>query len=78
MTKQKNIPPQVDAVVIEQMRDLLESVVRVLIYQNKPSIANQGQALDGYMALANYNGIAEKIQKFLKKYPYNKGLNGGG
>lgn len=40
--------------------------------QSKPSITNQGQALDGYSALANYNGVAEKINKFLKEYEETK------
>lgn len=46
---------------------LLEELVRVLEYQSKPSIANQGQCLDGYSALANYNEIARRAKQYLKE-----------
>lgn len=47
--------------------ELLKEVVDIRAYQHKPSIANQGQCLDGYSALANYNGLADKIEIFLRK-----------
>lgn len=46
---------------------LLKDVSNIRDYQDRPSIANQGQCLDGYSALANYNDIAEKIAKFLSE-----------
>ena len=47
--------------------ELLERIAKVREYQNKPSIANQGQCLDGYSALANYNQIADEIIEFFKE-----------
>ena len=52
--------------------NLLRQVCDILECQNKPSIANQGQVLDGYSALANYNSVAKKIAKFLKEYDFGK------
>jgi hypothetical protein len=43
----------------------LKQIVEVLEYQSKPSVVNQGQCLDGYSALANYNAIAADIKDFL-------------
>jgi len=71
MKKQRIITHQVDAVVISQLIGFLRSIVLVLEYQNKPSFSNQGQCLDGYSALANYNGIAKKIKQFLKANTYD-------
>ena len=51
---------------ISKAVELLKSVYQVREYQDKPSIANQGQCLDGYSALANFNGIADKIKIFLE------------
>jgi hypothetical protein len=48
-----------------EAKKLLEDVARILEYQSKESVANQGQCLDGYSALANYNSVAEKIKTFL-------------
>jgi len=55
-----------DGVINEAIR-LLKAVYDVKIYQDKPSVSNQGQCLDGYSALANFNGLADKIEKFLKE-----------
>ena len=59
---------QVNTLVMKHAIDLLKKVCQVKEYQNKPSIANQGQCLDGYSALANYNGLADKIKVFLDKH----------
>ena len=45
----------------------LRQICEILEYQNKPSIANQGQCLDGISALHNYNQLAAKIKKFLEE-----------
>ena len=44
---------------------LLSQFSDILRYQTQPSVANQGQTLDGYSALESYNRMAEKAQKFL-------------
>ena len=45
--------------------DVLEALIITLdAYENKhPLVANQGQALDGYSALANFIGISEKARE---------------
>lgn len=50
---------------VRQAISFLKSVALVLDYQSKPSLANQGQCLDGFAALANYNALAVKIKRFL-------------
>ena len=47
-------------------RKLLQQIVDILHYQEKPSVANQGQALDGFSALANYNGVAKEVEQYLR------------
>lgn len=49
--------------------EFLRLVVDVLEGQDKPSIANQGQCLDGFSALSNFNSVAEKIRIFLSHIP---------
>ena len=62
--------------------EYLKAIVQVLAGQYHPAVSNQGQCLDGYSALANYNDIAEKISKFLKEVkndtelPYKDPANG--
>ena len=46
---------------------LLRAVYRVREYQTKPSFANQGQCLEGYSSLHNYDLMADKIKTFLDK-----------
>ena len=53
--------------IINMATKLLKSVYQIKEYQNKLGIANQGQCLDGYSALANYNDIADEIKQFLDK-----------
>lgn len=65
---QDEIARPLDKIVVSHSIDLLKSVVLVLEYQSQPSIANQGQSLDGFSALANYNSLAEKIKGFLNKH----------
>lgn len=48
-------------------KELLKKVVDIRNYQEKPSIANQGQNLDGYSALASYNELADKIKDYLRQ-----------
>ncbi len=45
----------------------LRDICKIKEYQNKPSVTNQGQCLDGYSALVNYNDIADKIKKYLER-----------
>ncbi len=45
--------------------DFLHEIVNVLEYQEKPSICNQGQCLDGFSALANYNELAREIRDYI-------------
>ncbi len=49
---------------ILEMEVLLRSVTFVKHRQDKPSLANQGQCLDGFSALHNYNHIAERIDAY--------------
>ena len=46
---------------------LLKEVWLIKEYQSKPAISNQGQCLDGFSALANYDSMAEKIKKYLEE-----------
>lgn len=48
---------------------LLNSLIHTLdMYEGgKPSLANQGQALDGYSALYNFVEIAKKIRQLKEK-----------
>lgn len=62
--KNDNKPALSDGVINEAI-GLLKAVYDVKIYQKKPSVASQGQCLDGFSALANFNGLADKIEKFL-------------
>lgn len=39
----------------------------VLIYEGKESFANQGQTLDGYSKLANYEAVTKEIVGLLQK-----------
>lgn len=51
----------------EKAIELLKAVCLIKKYQDVSSMANQGQCLDGYSALANYNGIVTAIEKFLEE-----------
>lgn len=56
--------------MIDIHNDLLaacEAVVRVIEYSNKPTLANQGQAMDGYSQLANFQEAAKKCQIAIAK-----------
>jgi len=51
------------------MERLLEKIVMVYNCQKQGTVlfGCQGQSMDGYSALANYNSIAEEIKEFLIK-----------
>ena len=49
---------------------LLQEVVDIKEAQG-PRFSNQGQPLDGYAALYNYNAVADKIKHFMMEA--NKG-----
>lgn len=53
----------------DTFRSLCVDLVRISDAMNggKPSIANQGQALDGFSALANFRAIADAARKELAK-----------
>jgi hypothetical protein len=53
--------------VNHQAIELLNAICRIREYQDKPSLANQGQCLDGYSALASYNDIADKARQLLQR-----------
>lgn len=46
-----------------------ERMVAILHAQSdgKATFANQGQAMDGYSALANYNGLAKEVDEYLEE-----------
>jgi hypothetical protein len=52
---------------VKRAVQLLREVVAIQDAQDihNPSFANQGQAMDGYSALYNYNSVANKIRQFL-------------
>jgi hypothetical protein len=54
--------------MIESHEEIIHALVRVLnAYENKtPLVSNQGQALDGFSALANFVQIAKKARELLK------------
>lgn len=51
--------------VVKEMLKLLEAVCEIRDSEDKESFSNQGQAMDGFSMLANYNDIADQIKKFL-------------
>lgn len=56
-------------------KKILKQLINILdAYENKDTLTgNQGQALDGYSALANFISIAEKARNYLsgKEEPFN-------
>ena len=50
--------------IYEDAIHLLQQLIKIREYQDKPSIANQGQCLDGISALAHYNYLAADVEKF--------------
>ena len=46
---------------VDKATEFIRQIVFVRIKQNVESVSNQGQAMDGYSALANYNDIADRI-----------------
>jgi len=57
------------AMMREKLQPLCLQLFRVLDMADSgtPSIANQGQALDGYSELANYRSVIEKMKKILEE-----------
>ncbi len=51
------IPPDDSAEMMKHLNDL----IWIREYADQPSLANQGQAMDGYSMLAHYNGLADKV-----------------
>ena len=47
--------------------ELLKKVAWVKLAQKTPTFANQGQCLDGFSALANFNAVAREILYFLEE-----------
>ena len=49
------------------MNEILDQLIAVLeAMEGRPTVANQGQALDGYSALENFKAIAEKARQLRK------------
>ena len=40
----------------------------IAIKEGKPSFANQGQSMNGYSQLYNYNALADKAKKLKEKF----------
>ena len=51
----------------EKVLKLLKEVAWVKMAQEKPTFSNQGQCMDGFSALANFNAVARKILYFLEE-----------
>jgi len=62
--RQPDDPPSYNEVYIAYASAFLNDMIR--IKNGNESIATQGQALDGYSQLANYNGLAEQVEQFLE------------
>jgi hypothetical protein len=48
----------------KELIDIINNLIRVLDAQKEGTLllTNQGQALDGYSALANYNSLVEELK----------------
>jgi len=62
--RQPDDPPSYNEVYIAYASAFLNDMVK--IKNASESVSNQGQALDGYSQLANYNGLTEEVEKFLE------------
>lgn len=49
--------------IMRQLVDILDAL------DGKPTVANQGQAMDGYSALANFRAVAEKARTLIEETP---------
>jgi len=49
-----------------------EAVVRIIEYSQQATLANQGQAMDGYSELANFRAAAKKCQVAIDKVKSGK------
>jgi len=47
----------------EEYIKLSKALIAIRVAQGQATVANQGQAMDGFSALANYNGLAEEELK---------------
>ena len=64
MTRPPDDPPSYNEVYIAHASGILEELIK--IRDGSESVANQGQALDGYAQLANYNNLADDAKAFLE------------
>jgi len=64
MTRQPDDPPSYNEMYIKYASGFLTELIN--IRNGAESIANQGQALDGYAQLANYNDLANRVEEFLE------------
>lgn len=51
------------------IEEILNQYLLILEAQKtgSPLVSNQGQSMDGYSALANYNNVTEVLKNFLEK-----------